>query len=48
MDIKAIYSTPSNYFKSVQNEKPKLNNYNIDFLNYDEKVIYMHPNASPT
>lgn len=47
MDLKAIYSTPSKYFQSVQSEKPRINSYNIDFLNYDEKVSLMHPFASP-
>lgn len=45
--VKALYSTPSKYFQSVMSEKPKLSTYSIDFLNYDERLMYLHPGAHP-
>ena len=40
--INCKFSLPSRYFKSIENSK-KLITKSLDFLNYDERLIYLHP-----
>lgn len=42
IQINCKFSLPSKYFSKIENSK-KLKNYSIDFLNYDERLVYLHP-----
>jgi lysosomal alpha-mannosidase len=43
IQINANFSHPSKYFKAIEDSK-KLTHKSIDFLNYDERLVYLHPN----
>ena len=47
-NIKAKYSTPSEYFKIWKSEKQSFLTFEMDFLNYDERVSLMHPFVDPS
>ena len=43
IQINSKFSLPSKYFQKIENS-PKLSDSSMDFLNYDERLIYLHPN----
>lgn len=45
--MKAKYSTASEYFKAWELERESFPIFEMDFLNYDERVKLMHPFADP-
>lgn len=43
LKIDAKFSLPSKYFEAVK-EYNTLRTKNLDFINYDERIVYLHPN----
>jgi hypothetical protein len=42
IEINSFFSLPSKYFEAIESSK-KLKTYTYDFLNYDERLKYLHP-----